>query len=425
MCKRNTLFIVLAFLGWSMAYGWAGDADAAVDAPPAKNGQLDVGWSRQEDGPALTGLQARRGPWFFHAGGRLVVDLIRYGHKNAKADGLECDAATLLFEGRYGEHFDFRLEPDLLGMDTPFHLFQAWAAWTPCPEARLKAGLIRVALASEFATEQAHFPLSGYGFASYLDGRTDWGVSLSGSLLDRSLWYEGTVTAGAGFGVEGRLREDPQFGLRAVAHPFRWTSLPVLRGLFGGMGLAYLPTYDDHIRLSTPLDSKVFVTRDLGGDAAFFRHVEVGLHEGPVRLGAERILGAINDVPIGGGQTMDMDQLTAWTFYGAWNITGEAARWDQGRWLPAQAPCHGIGRIELAARYANADIDRNLFVHNLTGYNPSTQEVRTFTLNLNWYPVKGFMLGAGWVKTIADHELSTLGNTNRDSALLLRLALDL
>jgi phosphate-selective porin len=79
----------------------------------------------------------------------------------------------------------------------------------------------------------------------------------------------------------------------------------------------------------------------------------------------------------------------------------------------------------VAFRYSNADIDRGLFDAGLTTYNPSTQEVRTATLNLNWYPQPGLKITAGWVKTIADHELSTLGETNRDSSYLLRMSLSL
>jgi phosphate-selective porin len=115
-------------------------------------------------------------------------------------------------------------------------------------------------------------------------------------------------------------------------------------------------------------------------------------------------------------------------------------RWERGRWLPPALDgrledkkqifdflkfLDPLECLEVAFRYSNADIDRGLFDTGLTTYNPSTQEVRTATLNLNWYPQPGLKITAGWVKTIADHELSTLGETNRDSSYLLRMSLSL
>jgi phosphate-selective porin len=82
-----------------------------------------------------------------------------------------------------------------------------------------------------------------------------------------------------------------------------------------------------------------------------------------------------------------------------------------------------LGCLEIAFRYSNADIDRSLFNFGLTSYGVSTQEVRTATLNLNWYPEDGLAISGGWVKTIADQELGTLGDTDRDSSFFLRTIL--
>ena len=55
------------------------------------------------------------------------------------------------------------------------------------------------------------------------------------------------------------------------------------------------------------------------------------------------------------------------------------------------------------------------FQAGITDYDPSTQEVRTFGLALTGQPLRAFRLGLGFTKTIADHELTTFGGTNRDS----------
>ncbi len=398
----------------------------------AAEGELGGGgtWSAlwswdEEERLSLFGIEAAGDCWRLHGGGRLVVDAIKYGHANARRSGIEVEEAQLLLEGGYKEDLAFRVQPDLLGIDTRHNLYDAWASLRFCPWATLTAGQIRLALGTEYATRPEDLPLIGYGFGSFLDGRYDWGARLDGELLTRSLWYDLAAGAGHGFGVDGQDLDSPQFSVRCVAIPFAATDLPVLRGLFGGAGLAYSPRYNDPLRLTTPLDSTVFTTRDLDGDDAFWRHLELGYFWGPFRCGLEHIVGAVDGVPIGGGQTEDMDQLTAWTAYAACNLTGEEVQWRRGRWVPAPAASSRFGRVEIAARYSNADVDRRLFDDGLTGYDPSTQEVRTFTLNLNWYPAGGVRVSAGWVKTIADDELTTFGRTNRDSALVLRLALDL
>ena len=380
-------------------------------------------WVRKGDTLSMKGFETDIDSWHLHAGGRFALDAIKYDDDNSRGSTVEFDAAQLVFDGVYKDRFQFRIEPDLVGVDTTYNLFQAWGAWKFNEAARVTAGLIRVALGSEFATPQEDFPLIGYSFASYLDGRYDWGGRLEGDVFRETFWYELTGTVGSGFDVDGKRLRSPQLSVRMIAKPFQFMKLPALNGFFIGGGFAYSPSYDDPVQLTTPLDSTVFTTPKLDGGNATWLHLEAGWHWGPVRLGVEQVLGAVDDVPVGGGQEIDLDELTSWVLYGAWNITGEKARWLRGRWQPVGAPQYGFGRMEVASRYSNADIDRRLFTYGITDYNPSTQEVRTFTLNFNWYPIEGLRLCAGWVNTIADHELSTFGDTNRDSSFVLRVEL--
>jgi phosphate-selective porin len=146
----------------------------------------------------------------------------------------------------------------------------------------------------------------------------------------------------------------------------------------------------------------------------------------------------VYDVKINGNDKEDFDQLTSWAAYGSWYITGQRVRWDQGRWLPPVVNAgtedkqqifdflkflNPLGCLELAFRYTNADIDRKLFDLGFTNYSISSQEVRTATLNLNWYPKPGLRISGAWVKTIADDFLDSLGGTNRDSSYVVRAIL--
>jgi hypothetical protein len=273
----------------------------------------------------------------------------------------------------------------------------------------------------------------GYGFPAYLDGRYDTGLRAEGGLFQSLIWYEATATTGNGFGLEGQRKDSPWYALRVVSRPFEQTVeggdgfLFGLNGLFFGAGLAYCTDFDEPVVLTTPFESTVFDSEDLEGDGGRWYHLEAGYSAGPLRMAWERAVGSAENVPVGGGAEEDLNQLTAWAAYAAWNITGEEQGWHEGRWGPSydldEEDDRRLfpGRWEAAVRYTNADIDRDLFVYGFTDYRRSTQEVRTFSLALNWFPTLHNRVSLGWVKTIADHELITFGDTNRDSSYVLRL----
>jgi phosphate-selective porin len=420
---------------------WLLTCFALVSGVNAETGPLlECGPSSYFQYKMLRGLDTEWKSWKIHLGGQLTVDAVAYDKDNKKDSGLRWETINLRITGSYGNKFHFYIEPDLLGIDTKNNLYEAWAGWDISPKLRMKVGQIRVALNSEFATRPEDFPSTDYGFSSYLDGRYDLGLQVQGLLWGSTIWYQGSATAGQGFDLDGNRKSDPQVSIRAVVFPMQALGYSFLKGGFLGLGLAWSPDYDDEIFLQTPLRSTVFTTEDLDGDSARWIHVEFGWYWGAFRLGAERVDGEIEDVKVGNAVPQDFDQLTSWSAYASWNITGERMRWERGRWLPPLLDgrpedkkqifdflkfLDPLGCLEVAFRYSNADIDRGLFDSGLTTYNPSTQEVRTATLNLNWYPQPGLKVTAGWVKTIADHELSTLGGTNRDSSFILRMSLAL
>jgi phosphate-selective porin len=190
--------------------------------------------------------------------------------------------------------------------------------------------------------------------------------------------------------------------------------------------------------LELPQKTTVFSTAEFDGDWAEWIHGEIGWHWGPFRISAELVEGAVYDVQISGVGKKDFDQLDSWSAYGSWYITGQRVRRDQGHWLSPAVDAgpeekqqvfdflkflDPLGCLEIAFRYVNADVDRRLFDFGFTNYEISSQEVRTATLNLNWYPTPGLKVTGAWVKTIADDYLITLGGTNRDSSFVLRAML--
>jgi phosphate-selective porin len=371
------------------------------------------------------GIRIASGDLNMKVGGYLSLRGVKYDSSNKRSNGLEVDEARFAIEGHVNS-LSWRFEPDLVGADTRHNLYDLWLAWEVGPAIRLRAGQFRVALGSEFATHEFALPFAGYSFTSYLDGRYDVGVQADGTLLKDLLWYQATATIGEGYNLEGHRLTSPLYSLRLVSHPFARTgdSDSVLNGLFFGFALALLSDFDDPIIITNPLESTVVTTSDLDGDCGRWMHFEAGFHYGPFMTGVERVRGSANDVPTPGGDE-DIDQLISWVWYGSWNITGEEQRWEDGGWA-ALPPSEGTwlqGRWEMAARYSNTDIDRDLFHYGYTDYDPSTQECRTFSLALNWYPVPHARVSLGWIDTIADDDLTTFGGTDRDSSFSLGLEL--
>ena len=403
---------------------------AEEKAAPASPTSGWLGWL-DTPAPRLVRYESRDVGLAF--GGRFALDLVKYGDENERDSGFELSDARLTLAGRAGP-FRALVEPDLVGSDTRRHLYEAWLAWEAHESFRVRAGQVRVALGSEFATREEWLPFFGYAFPSYLDGRYDLGVKADGAFVNETLWYEAFGTVGEGFDLEGNRLTSPMYGLRLVARPLAWLDeeeggiLGLLRGVYAGLSLAWLTDFDDPLILATPNESIVFTTPDLEGDSGSFRHFEAGWAWGPFRVGWERVIGEASNVPVGGGKEEDMDQLGSWALFASANLTGEAQVYRRGRWVePKPHRSYGPfpGRLEIAARYSNADMDRRLFDadRGITDYDPSTQEVRTISLGLTWQPLRAVRLGFGWVKTIADHELTTFGDTNRDSTFTLRLEL--
>ena len=425
----------LAIMCVLFALGASAGAQSAEEAEPLV--ETDVRWldPLPRFGLRFRGLTAR-------VGGRVVFDGTQYGPYTRRVDRIRSSDVRLRLTGDVGPLTGL-IESDLLGLRTPRNLYEAWAAWEVHPALRVAAGQFRVGLGSEYATEPRDLAFEGYSFTSYLDGRHDVGVRVDGSILDDNLYYEATATLGKGFGLEGRRRDGPMYSLRVLGRPFGfiaedgegWTSF--LRGAYVGAAYAQLEDFDDPIILATPYESVVVRTPDLDARGGWWRHLEAGYHHGPVRMSWELVGGEIEDVLVGPRRREDIDRVGSWQATLAWNLTGEEQMLHRGRWRAgardkglALIPPGAIpGRVEAAVRYSNADIDRALWDAGITNYAVSTQEVRTFSGTLSWSPIEDPEAGRlrfslGFERTLADHEIASLGFTNRDTSYRFRIELD-
>jgi hypothetical protein len=278
------------------------------------------------------------------------------------------------------------------------------------------------------------------GFLAFLTGRTDLAVRLDGELGDGLLYYELTGALGEGFDLFGQRRGDPQVSARVMSHPLRFLDwsvgvgpyrFPLVSGLFASFAWALSDSYDGHLDVATPLRNKLFDVPRLDGEDADFWVFSYGIDFGPVRLMHEMTRGSLGGIllPPPSTDRQDFDgQLHSWQLVASWRVTGEpydSRLFDRRDALRPDRPAKpvtdgGIGAVELAFRYANADIDRDLFLVGFTSEGISSQEFRQIAGAINWDPTASLRFSAEVVRILADGFPAVFDSHGRDTSYLLR-----
>lgn len=389
-----------------------------------------------------------------HLGALLALDARLYDERNARHSQLRIDRALVRIDGELLEGFFFDTAIDLKGIDTRFGLERAWLAWMPLGHdvigLRLSAGLMEIPLGVEAALPEHELPFVDYAFPAFLNGRTDWAARIEAEVAEGMVSADGALALGDGYDSFGQRRGEPQLSLKLTSYPFRPIDLavgpegyrfPLLSGIFFSGAVAWSPSYASDLDVATSLRNKLFLTPRLEGEGAFFWHFGYGIDAGPVRLIHELVRGSLYDVDLPGGGEEDFEgQITAWALSVSWMITGEPydsrpfrqssagpPRVGRGDAFPrrplfgGEEPGHGA--FEVAVRYANADIDRDLILLGFTDVRTSSQEFRTFEVALNWYPIRSVRLGVQLTRTIADQRPAVFDSHGRDTSGVIRLQL--
>lgn len=406
------------------------ESDRPADARPPENRPGQRGWQLAATLDGGLVLRNDAHDLRFRLGGRFHLDLNFYDPDNERDSGLRLQSTVPAFSGAWGESLDFLVRPDLTGTDDGDRVLKdAWLRFSASPAFRVCGGYFKQHYGTEFDSRIDRLALPGRSFVSYLNGAWDLGARVDGSLADDVLYYAGYATAGVGYQLEGDRTSDPTVGARVLLRPLAWTDIPWLAGLTAGASASYSRDHDGRIHIASPLETSVIYTREFRADHVIRRNFEIGYRLGRLRARWELASADFRDISWA-GQSHDLDQNAAWEGEVALALTGEDYEYAGGRerGLPGVEEAtfrNGhFGALEIAARYSNAEIDREFFDIGITGYDPSTQEVRTFTGGLNWYYRRNIRLMAAWVHIIADHELSTLGGTKRDRSVVIRLQVD-
>jgi hypothetical protein len=310
---------------------------------------------------------------------------------------------------------------------------------------RLTAGVQRIALGIESSFPEATLPFVEYGSPAFLTTRNDVAVSLDGELALGWLSYVAAVSAGEGFDLLGNRRKDPQLSLRLVSYPFRpidftLFGIPVVSGFFVNAGGSHSWHYASRLEYANSFRNDLVSTRRIEADHTRTYHLGYGFDLGPVRLTHEFARQSLLDVELPDGTSRDFERQNAgWSASLAWRITGEPydSRPYRQREHPPSLPARpfyrdghfGPGMIELAVRYSNFEIDRDLIDLGYTSSaiaerftsGVSSQESRTFDFALNWVPVTPLRLGFQITRTLADQRPAVFDSHGRDTSFLFRL----
>jgi hypothetical protein len=386
--------------------------------------------------------------------GLFALDGVQYDERNTRDPQIRLDRALVGGHASWRDTLESRVMFDLAGIDTRDGLWEAWAAARRERVARISLGLLPISLGVEDSFQDGARSLVGYpSFASFLSGRTDLAVQLDGELAEGIFSYDLSYAFGEGFDRFGQRRGDPQLAARAVSYPLRWMDpsidvgpyhLPLLSGFFVSYGHAWLFDYDAHLDVATPLRNKLFDTERLDGRRAQTWQLGFGIDFGPLRIVHETVKGGISGLllPSGIREDIEDDEITSWHVIVAWRITGEPydsrpfRQRDLRRPTPPRRPldgegeARGIGALEVAVRYANADIDRDFQLFGIIPPNPSgggpenfrsSQEFRAFTFGINWDPTVYLRVSGQIVRVIADQHPVAFDSHGRDTSGLIRV----
>ncbi|MHC5065949.1 MAG: porin [Planctomycetota bacterium] len=374
-------------------------------------------------------------PRLLHIGGVSVLDFLSYDSRNSRDSGPRIDRAVLRVDGSLGD-LDWRVAPDLKGIDTTGGLEEAWLSYSSDPRFRARLGWQEIPLTIEGAVRREDLAFASYAFPSYLDGRRDWAARFDGEFAEGLLTYDLAASVGDGSTLLGERVEGTQLSARATIYPFLGgdseESESIFAGLFVAGSLAYTYDYEGPLRIPNAFRNQLFKVSRFEADTSNFWHLGYGWDLGPLRLTHEFMKGGYRNIDTPSGDVSLPDQTTSWTASGSWMITGEVydsrpfrAAGQSIRTAPRRpffgAEGRGPGAWEVAVRYSNGDIDRDFFLLGFTDFTTSSQEFRAFDASLNWYPVQNLKVAFQFIRTIADQFPDTFDSHGRDTSVSFRI----
>jgi len=311
-------------------------------------------------------------------------------------DGFLLRRARPIIEGTVFRDFDFVFVPDFGG--SSFQIFDAYLNYRYKPELQLQLGKFKSPVGLEQLQADANLLFNERSLATDLVPNRDLGAELHGDLFDGRVSYAAGIFNGVGDARNSNnadFEDDKEFAGRLFLQPLKKSELTLLQGFGLGVGGSYgNSSTASALPASTGGSLPGYVT---DGQQQFFAYrntvVADGTHwrvspqgsyyYGPFGLLGEYVILA-QQVQTNSLNTAALKN-TAWQITGSWVLTGEDASYK------GVAPSHPFnpaagqwGAVQLVARYARLDIDRDAFPL-FADPTASARSASAWSVGLNWY----------------------------------------
>jgi len=330
--------------------------------------------------------------------------------------------ARLIFQGRIAKYFDFRITPDF-GSGTPT-VVDAYMDVRVAPAFRIRTGKDKTPVGLEVLQSDTTLFFPERSLASSLLPNRDIGVQAQGDLAGMKLSYAAGVFNGVTDGSSSIIDVDTNnakdLAGRVVYQPFHRPTTPA-RGV-NNLGLHFGSSFGHQtgalpsFRTSAGQTYFSYAGASADGDRVrltpgiFYYLKRGGVFAEYVRVSQEITKGAVHDTFTN----------TGWDVTGVINLTGEEA--SSGIVTPQRPfdPATGDwGAVQLVGRYAELDVDADVFAQGLAATTAS-ERARQATVGINWYPVQ-------YVKYYLTYERTTFGggaaNRPPENAVIFRVQL--
>lgn len=342
-------------------------------------------------------------------------------------------------EGTVYEKYDFRMMFDFGSGTTSSasnngFLQDAYVAARFLPEFQVQVGKFKEPVGLERIQSAQYLTFVERGYPTQLVPNRDVGVQVLGDIGEGRLNYSVGVFNGVADGGSGdfeNTEDEKDIAARVFFQPFKLGKSDALKNLGFGVAGTYghqegaLRTY------STPGQQRLFGYRTGTGASAGTANVvadgdhwrlspQAYYYWGPFGLLGEYVFSDQRVRRDSGSSTWLRAQNTAWQIAASYILTGEDAGYKgftpRKNFNPAQG---GWGAFEIAARYGQLQIDRDLFP---LFANPasSPDKASSWAIGLNWYLNKNVKVNLDYEQTIFQGGGSTPLYKNGEQVVMTR-----
>lgn len=326
--------------------------------------------------------------------------------------------ARPIFSGTVYKDFDFMFVPDFGGSSV--QIFDAYLNYRYAPWMQLRAGKFKTPVGLEQLQADQWLLFNERALPTDLVPNRDVGFQLWGDAAEGTVSYAAGIFNGVADGrnsANGDFEDHREFAGRLFVQPFKTTGIEPLQnaafGLAGSWGKVNSSASGLPSALLTDGQQTFFsYTNGVVANGTHWRLSPQGYYYyGPFGFLGEYV---ISDQRVAKGAASADLQNTAWQISGSWVLTGEDASFaGVTPRHPFNPRANQWGAFQLAARYAQLDVDNKAFP---VFANPaaSASEADAWAVGLNWYLNRDIRVNASFSRTTFG------GHVDRKTATVVR-----